>query len=252
MIQEPFVHGTSPIHRLDPGLRIVSAAAFSIIVAIAQDYKTLVWALVMAAVLVLAAGLPWKTVCRRLVPLFAFLALLWALVPFTYGGEFIGAIGPLNISSPGVALCARISIKSTAIVLAMMALIGTLRIATLGHALERLRIPGKLIFLLLMTYRYIFVIETEYHRLQRAAKIRGFQPKTNLHTYRTVAYFLGILFVRAAARAERVSQAMKCRGFKGRFYCLCEYPQHPGNWWFGGTMAAAVIGLAALEWLPMV
>ena len=250
MIREPFVDGTSWIHRMDPGLRIVCATAFAVVAAVASGYATLAMALVTAAALVMAAGLPWKTVLRHLLPLAAFLALIWALVPFTYGGETMGTWGPLHISAAGVALCVRITMKSTAIVLSMMALVGTIRIANIGHALEGLRVPAKLIFLLLMTYRYIFVIETEYHRLQRAAKIRGFRPKTSLHTYRTFAYFLGVLFIRASSRAERVAQAMKCRGFNGRYYCLCEYPRHAGNWWFGGAMAAAVAAMAAMEWIP--
>jgi cobalt/nickel transport system permease protein len=72
----------------------------------------------------------------------------------------------------------------------------------------------------LMTYRYIFVLEQESQRLIRAAKIRGFTPGTSLHAYKTYAYLVGMLFVKASERAERVYRAMKCRGFNGRFHCL--------------------------------
>ena len=102
-------------------------------------------------------------------------------------------------------------------------------LATLGYALNRLRVPDKIVHLLLMTYRYVFVLEQEYQRLMRAVKIRGFQPATNLHTYRTYAYVVGMLFVRAAERAERVQQAMLCRGFKRKFYCLQEFKADRGG-----------------------
>jgi cobalt/nickel transport system permease protein len=99
-----------------------------------------------------------------------------------------------------------------------------------------------------MSYRYIFVIEQEYQRLIRAAKIRGFRPKTDLHTYRTYAYIVGMLLVRAASRAQRVYQAMLCRGFNGRFFSLYRYRVGPDSWIFSTVMTIVIIGLAILEW----
>ena len=98
-----------------------------------------------------------------------------------------------------------------------------------------------------MTYRYVFVLEQEYQRLMRAVKIRGFQPATNLHTYRTYAYVVGMLFVRAAERAERVQQAMLCRGFKRKFYCLQEFKAGRGGLIFSLLMSAALFGLVVID-----
>ncbi len=42
----------------------------------------------------------------------------------------------------------------------------------------------------------------------RAIKIRGFVRGTSLHCYKTCAYLIGMLFVRASARAERVYQVI--------------------------------------------
>jgi cobalt/nickel transport system permease protein len=82
----------------------------------------------------------------------------------------------------------------------------------------------------------------------RAARVRGFQPMTNLHTYRTYAYVVGMLFVRAGERAERVQQAMLCRGFKRKFYCLQEFRAGSSGWIFTALMAGALLVLIALEW----
>jgi cobalt/nickel transport system permease protein len=249
MINEPFATGTSVIHRIDPRGRIIFAAVFSMLVAVAQSYATLICAILIAWALVLFARLNPVHTLKRTAVVFGFLLLIWLVMPFTYEGEAIGHLGPFAITRPGVSLSGKISLKSISILLAFIALIATIRLATLGHALERLCIPNKLIHLLLMTYRYIFVIEKEYQRLLRAAKIRGFKPGTDLHTYKTYAYFLGVLFVRAAERAERVSQAMKCRGFQGRFYCLSEYAAHPRNRIFSCATVFAALLLVALEWI---
>jgi cobalt/nickel transport system permease protein len=132
---------------------------------------------------------------------------------------------------------------------AFMALVATMTVDTLGHSLNRLRLPDKMVHLLLITYRYLFVIEQEYQRLVRAMKIRNFHPKTNLHSYRTYAYLVGMLFVRASERARRVHSAMVCRGFNGRFISLREFPPHPRNLVFCLCAAVALIFLVTLEWV---
>jgi len=122
-------------------------------------------------------------------------------------------------------------------------------VATLGNVLKSLGVPGKFTQLLMVSYRYIFVIEQEYQRLQRAAKIRGFQPGTNLHTYRTYAYLAGMLFVRASMRAQRVYQAMLCRGFRGRYISLQTFKNGLQNRVFAVFMFIALVIIIYLEWI---
>jgi cobalt/nickel transport system permease protein len=173
------------------------------------------------------------------------------VIPFTFPGDALFRIGPFNASREGIALAGQITLKSNAIILAFMALVTTMPLSTLGHALNRLQLPDKFVHLLLMTYRYIFVLEQEYQRLMRAARIRGFQPGTNLHTYRTYAYLVGMLFVKAIDRAERVRWAMLCRGFKRKFYSLHEFKAGRGSVIFLIFISAAVLGIAAIELRPV-
>ncbi len=128
-------------------------------------------------------------------------------------------------------------------------LVATMTVDTLGHSLNRLRLPDKMVHLLLITYRYLFVIEQEYQRLVRAMKIRNFHPKTNLHSYRTYAYLVGMLFVRASERARRVHSAMICRGFHGRFISLRSFPRNPLNLVFGLGIIISLALLIMLEWV---
>jgi len=248
MLREPFADGDSLIHRIDPRYKVVVAVVFTVVVAVSYRFTTLVTALAISLILVQVARLNLRAVAGRLLVVFAFLALLWIVLPLTFQGPAGLEIGPLVLTRPGIVLAGQISLKSVAILLSLIALTGTMHFAALGHALDRLRVPDKIVHLLLMTYRYIFVIETEYRRLLRAAKIRGFRAGTNLHTYRTYAYLLGMLFVRAAARAERVYQAMRCRGFHGRFYCLSEFRPGGRDRAFATGMAAVTAALVWLEW----
>jgi len=223
MIQEPFASGNSFLHKTDPRLRVFFAALFSCIVALLNQFPSLTVSFALSVILAFTARLNFKMLIKRLAVIWGFLILLWAVLPLTLEGEVFYQLGPLKFTAQGIILAAKISIKSNTILLAFIALVSTMNFSTLGYVLNYFKIPEKLVHLLLLTYRYIFVIEQEYQRLVRSAKIRAFQPKTNLHTYKTYAYLAGMLFVKASARADRVYQAMKCRGFKGRFYCLQEF-----------------------------
>jgi len=249
MISGPLDKGDAWLHHIDPRLRVIGATAFALVVAVAYDFRTLITALGVSIFLVLSSGLDLRQVARRLLAPMLFLALLWVVLPWSYEGTIIATIGPLAITRPGVTLCSQISLKTIALMTTFMALVATMSVDTLGHSLNRLQLPDKMVHLLMITYRYLFVIEQEYQRLVRAMKIRNFQPRTNLHSYRTYAYLVGMLFVRASERARRVHSAMICRGFKGRFYSLRAFPSTPHNRVFGGACLATVMLLIALEWL---
>jgi cobalt/nickel transport system permease protein len=248
MISESFAVGTSMVHRLDPRLRIVFAAVFSFLVAFSKQFPTLIAALIVSMALVYMSAVELSEVARRLKIVNLFNLIVWAILPLTYEGEPVFHIWRLAGSREGIVLSAQITFKSNAILMAFIAVVATMSLATLGHALNRLRVPNKIVYLLLMAYRYVFVIEQEYTRLSRAARVRGFSPKTDLHTYKTFAYMLGMLLVRAMARADRVYQAMLCRGFKGKFYCIHTFRFARLDVVWTCLMLATIIMLGIFEW----
>jgi cobalt/nickel transport system permease protein len=249
MLREPFAVGDSLLHRSDPRIRLAAAFVYSCAVALCREFASLTVALILSVTMVVLARLQASEVLKRLLAVNGLVVFIWAVIPFTFPGETLFHLGPFGAAREGIGLAAQITLKSNAIILAFMALVATMPFATAGHALHRLRVPDKIVHLLLMTYRYIFVIEQEYQRLVRAAGIRGFRPGTNLHTYRTYAYLVGMLFVRAVERAERVRWAMLCRGFQRKFVSLHEFKAGPGSVAFLLLITAAVLAMAALELL---
>lgn len=248
MIEEPFSSGNSLIHRIDPRFRVVAGTVFSFAAALTNTFPALLAALFLAFATLLLARLSLKNVLRRLVLVNVFVLLFWAVLPFTYpGGPVLYAAGRVQVHLDGILLALRITLKSNAILLALIALIATMTLATLGHSLSRLKIPEKLVFLLLLTYRYIFVIQQEYQKIIRSVKIRGFVPKTSLHTYKTYAYVVGMLLIRASERADRVYDAMRCRGFKGKYYSLAEFQADRKSWVFVTVFTAGALAVIGLE-----
>ncbi len=232
MIEEPFAVGGSFLHRRDARVKIGAAAAFILAVALTASFLVAAVALLVATALVASASLPGKMVAQRLLAANLFILFVWLTLPLSYGGETVGDLGWLRLSRAGVVLCALITLKANAIVLASLALLSTSTIASLGRGLEGLALPAKLVFLLLSTYRYLFVIHQEYERLQRAAILRGFVARTSLHTYRSYGYLFAMTLVKSWNRAKRVQQAMLLRGFTGQLIPLPQPRLLSADWLF--------------------
>ncbi|MCI5120549.1 MAG: cobalt ECF transporter T component CbiQ [Candidatus Electrothrix sp. AUS4] len=222
MTFEQFSDGTSFLHRADPRGKLISTGVLTLIIALSQSWFTALLGLLLACVLVVTAGLSWTMLFRRLLIVNSFNLLFCLVLPLTYTGDNTFSLLGLSLNSTGLFLGLLITIKSNAVVLLFISLLATSTAAHLGHGLQQLRLSPKLCLLLLFSYRYISLIQEELFRLQRAATLRCFQPKTNLHTYRTYSYMLGMMLVRSWNRGARVQQAMELRGFSGQFHSLNE------------------------------
>lgn len=220
---EEFALGDSLVHRLDPRVKIIVTFVFSVVVALTGSIATAATALGLPLFLILAARLDLTCVLRRIAVVNTFVLFLCLFLPFTYPGRTIYSIGPLDVHMEGLMQAVLIAIKSNAVILMVIALLGTSTVFSLVHALGRLGMSDKLVHLFFFCFRYIHVIHEEYHRLSNAMKMRGFKPGTNVHTYRSYAYLMGMLLVRSFDRSRRIFAAMKCRAFKGRFYVLQDY-----------------------------
>lgn len=228
-IQE-FALGESFLHKIDPRAKIIAAVVFSLVVAVSQSIVASAVAMVFPLTLIALSHISLKGVARRLLFINSLVVFLWLFLPFTTPGEPVYSIGPLIVTREGLAHAFLLTLKSNAIVMAMMALLGTSPIFNLVHALSHMAVPEKLVHMFFFCFRYVHVVADEYHTLVEAAKVRGFKPGTNMHTYRTYGHFIGMLLVRSFDRAHRIMDAMKCRGFVGRFYVLHHYEMRTNDY----------------------
>lgn len=238
MEMEEFASGKSWVHSLDPRVKIVITLVFSVVVALNNHLNVIAISLILPVILVICARLNFRKVMLRLAIVNSFIVFLWLFLPFTTPGETIYSIGPLTIQREGVSQALLITLKSNSIILMVIALLATSQIFTLVHAMSHLWVPEKLVHLFFFCFRYIHVIHEEYHRLINAMKMRGFKPKTNMHTYRSYSYLVGMLLIRSFNRSKRILQAMKCRGFKGKFYILHHYEMKRYDYAVAGSSLA--------------
>lgn len=214
---EEFAVGNSVFHRLDPRVKFITLIPYIIVVAIMQEIKYPAIAFLFSTLMTIITRINIKKLLHRLGIVNIFILFLWLFLPFSHPGNELFRIGPLTATSEGVLFSLSITLKANAIVLATIAVLGTSEVFSLAHALVHLKFPRKLVYLFFFFYRYVSVLHEEYSTMRRAIAIRAFQAKTNLHTYRTYAYMVGMLIVRSFDHSQRIYNAMLCRGFTGKF-----------------------------------
>ncbi len=246
MIDEPFAEGSTLFHRRDVRVKLISAGAIALVLALTSSFLVAGAGCILTGLLLALSRPKPYLLMRRIGAINLFTLFLWLTLPLTYGGNKEVSFIFLNLSLDGIRTAALITLKTNGILFSFLALLATSTAAYLGHGLERLGMPRKLAFLLLFTYRQLFVIHQEYQRLQRAARLRGFVPSSSLHTYRTYSYLFGMTLVKSWNRAQRVHQAMILRGFDGRLIPLNQ--PHPGkeDFFFLFTMLTLTLLLAGI------
>lgn len=233
--------------RLDPRSRVLAALVISLAVVLCQSFAAASAALVLAVCLAGLARLPPAPTLRRLLGLEGFMLLTLASLPFTMGGSVLFTIAGMGAGSEGLTRAALILLKVNAAVLTTLALIGSMELPALGHALARLRLPTGFVALFLFTVRYIDVLYRQYARLRLAMRARGFRPRASLHCWRSLGHLIGMLLVGSLERSERIAAAMRLRGFDGRFHLLDEHRPQRLDWLFAAAVTVALLTLMALE-----
>ena len=114
-------------------------------------------------------------------------------------------------------------LRSNAILLFILMLFQGKDEFAIAIAMQRLHLPHKLTSIFFFTAKSIFLIKREFSLFKNTLYVRGFIPKTNLLTYKTMAGFVGILFIKALERSVQLQKAMQLRGYCGEVYTLKKY-----------------------------
>jgi cobalt/nickel transport system permease protein len=80
-------------------------------------------------------------------------------------------------------------------------------------------------------------------------RVRGYRNRATLHCYRTIGHLTGTLLVRSDEQAQRVSQAMRCRGFAGRFHSLATFQTTSADLLLFVLASGGSVGLLAWDHL---
>jgi cobalt/nickel transport system permease protein len=240
----------SPLSRRDPRWKLACLAPAAIAASFPRTLAAVLLALSGALLLALMARLPLRWYLRRVGVMLGFLAIFVVPLPFLLRGDgpSIGW-GPFFVSLYGTRVAALLVVKTVTVLTLVLVLLATAPLDATLKAAHALRVPGLLVQLTLLTYRYLFVLAEELGRLRVALRVRAFRSRVNAHSYRTIGHIAGTLLVRGHERAERVGQAMRCRGFDGSFRSLTEFRTRPADVLLWVVVVAAGGGILTLDLL---
>lgn len=210
----------SIIHRLDPRIKIISffLYIFFVILTPPTEIVQFVEYLTIIFIVILITHIPLVYVFKRSFVIIPFVLLIAIFIPFfkkdQIGGAYNLSVLQMNVSYDGLLILWNVLIKSWLAVLSMTVISSTTKFPMILKGLEHLRIPKILIMLLSFMYRYIFVLIDESMRMERARSSRYFGGGY-LRQMRVIANMIGVLFIRAYERGEKVYQSMLARGFDG-------------------------------------
>jgi len=244
--------GESSAHRLAPEVKIVCLVIF--VLAVVGTPRNMFWPFAIYALIVFIvweiARIPLRWMLPRMMIEAPFL-ILAVLLPFAEGGERIEVAG-LRLSSTGLYAAWGIVVKGTLGVAASLTVAATTTSRELPVALSRLGVPGAVTSILVLMIRYIDLLAAEANRMRMARLSRGDSPRA-LHQAAAIARSVGVLFIRAYERGERVYVAMMSRGFDGAVPALAvgvgsSAPASARQWTVALLPAAAAVAVAASAW----
>lgn len=205
----------SMIHSLNAIVKFLTTIAY-IIVTVSFDKYDLSGISIMMLYPALLFQLSGTSVSRCLYKLRIVLPLVCAvgiINPFLDKTTFL-AFGGIIITG-GMISMVTLMLKGILCVTASYLLVATTPFDRICAALRRLHVPGFIVTLMLLTYRYISVMMEEVSVMTDAYMLRA--PHQRGLNKSAWGSFLGQLLLRSMDRAEELYSSMKLRGFSGDF-----------------------------------
>lgn len=222
-------------HRLRLGLAIAGSLAISQL----DSLRLLMLVDVAAGLLFLATlcrpSLACRPLIRRLLTVNAFVLMVWLTLPWSLEA------GRIVLSDAGLLHAALISLRTNGIALLCISLLAGLDAFAVARAATGLGLPDRLARLMVLTVRYLGVLDDTRQRIDLAMRARGFRPRANRRSFEVIAQQLALVLVHAMLRAERVELALRARGFAPPAASPGNTPPRRWHWAAGSTLACACL-----------
>jgi cobalt/nickel transport system permease protein len=218
----------------NPQFKAVTAVASLFFCIGANDRKVSVMVLfAMAAITILAGGVPWKNYMALLKIPLAFLLLGTAAIvidisPVPHGRVLVAVHGVyLYLTEGGPELALGLILKAVAALSAMYMLVLSTPASEIICVFRRLHVPKMILELMNMIYRFIFVMmDTQCYMKQAAESRLGYCDfKTSCRSFGSTA---GNLFVVSLKKANTYYDALTARCYDGELLFLEEEKEVKG------------------------
>jgi cobalt/nickel transport system permease protein len=230
----------SPLSRWDACWKLAALLLLGFAFALLQRVETCLAALAIAAWLLVLGRVSPRCIALRAGLILLAVSPALVLLPVT--------------SENGTALATTLGLRALAIGGLGLVLLRSGAVARTFAASARLGLPSTLVQVAQLAHRYAALFQREFNYLQAALRLRGFNPRTDMHTLRTTGQAMGTLFVKGIDRSESVAEAMRARGFDGTYHTLEPFRTTGADVLGFVVMAGAGVALVIWDrtnWFPL-
>ena len=208
--------GSSPVHRLHPAAKLLTTIAYIVLTVSFDKYDLdgLIPMLLWPVLLFQASGIPVRTCFYKLRIVLPLVMAVGLFNPFFDRAPLL-MLGNQAVSG-GVVSMLTLMGKGVLCLMASFLLMATTPIDSLCAALRKLHVPGMIVTLLLLTYRYVGVMTEELAIMTDAYHLRAPRQK-GIHVS-AWGSFLGQLLLRSMDRAQELYNSMLLRGYHEHFH----------------------------------
>lgn len=205
------------LHRLHPAVKILITAVFLVVVASYGKYETIgMLPLFLYPLVLIGLGrLPLGYFAERLMMLAPFVLMLALANPFLDQTPLV-RIGGWMVTGGWLSFIS-IVLRFLLAVSAVLILVATTGMNDIGAVMMRAGIPSVLVLQLLLLYRYLSLLLEEAYRLEQSYILR-IGDKDHGIAPRAWGSLAGSLLLRTYSRAQKIYEAMLCRGFDGKLH----------------------------------
>ena len=207
-------------HRLPASFKIAATLGYILTVVSfpAYSFSALIPFLAYPAILAAIAHVPWRLLWTRTALALPFVACA-GIANLIIDRATVATLWGIGISG-GVVSFAVLILKTILTVSSVLILAGTTPLDNLAAGLRRLHVPCVLVVQFVLTWRYLEMLMAEAMHTWRAYRLRSANGK--FVRFKDWPPLAGHLFLRGFDRAQRIYQAMQCRGFNVEFVVLEE------------------------------
>lgn len=206
----------SPVHDLNAGAKLLSTVIYILIVMSFDKYDLsgLVPMVLWPVLLFQMSGIPVRTCFYKLRIVLPLVMAVGLFNPL-FDRDIMLRIGTIGVSGGTISMIT-LMLKGVFCLMASFLLVATTPFDSICAALSRIHVPGILVTLLLLTYRYVGVMTEELAVMTDAYHLRAPGQK-GIHIS-AWGSFLGQLLLRSMDRAQELYSSMLLRGFHQHFH----------------------------------
>ena len=219
--------GNSPLHRLDPRLKILLMFAFVVLIFFARTLPSFVYVILLVIGMTLVSGIRFKVILKGLKPVILISVFTAVINVFWTTGEVpLFTFWVITVYPEGIWRAVYMIVRIMSLVVGTSLLLTytttpmdmTDALESLLSPLKKIRVPvHEFAMMMSLALRFVPTLIEETEKIINAQKARGadFESGNLIRRAKALIPILVPLFVSSFSRASELATAMECRCYTG-------------------------------------